>query len=426
MNAKGIVSFFLSTTMVFAGPADETPINHSLKVDSLKTHLLIALDSYESARDAYEKRGQSALIEEMPELTKDDQSFLRSKVGNLKPLPKVTLEGEDTLATSAEIKAKVVSLEKGVTLNVKGTVIEMELGGSIRTAFAEMESALKPKSAWLNFSWLNDAYAADSTIVTLSIVAILAAAFLGGKSYSNYKDEKASREKDLLPEDASEEQLDTYRKTHGLQADGSRGFGFLGGAGRAASRFWSSASTKDKKESVNFYGSGTWGASIADSIRKLGPNSLMMTRPPADLLKQCAGFGTLSETDRHKVWIAFFDSLSMAESGHNPNVRFVESFGVTSRGMLQISWASARGHGGTCAGATSINLHDPNFNLGCGVKIMENQLRKRGTLFTDSFYYWSVLSPAKNPSGFKRLSARLNYLKAIPDRWPAGCQVSAK
>jgi hypothetical protein len=191
--------------------------------------------------------------------------------------------------------------------------------------------------------------------------------------------------------------------------------------GRAASRFWSSATTKDKVESANFYGTGSWGASIVSALRKLGPSSRMMTQPPADLLQQCSGFAGLSEADKHKVWVAFFDALSMAESGHNPNVRYAESFGVTSRGMLQISWASARGHGGTCAGATAINLHSPEFNLGCGVKIMENQLRRRGTLFPDSYYYWSVLSPGKNTTGFKRFSARLNFLKAIPERWPAGC-----
>jgi type II secretory pathway pseudopilin PulG len=423
-----MISAFLCTSLAFANPqplaSDEMAIDHALRVNWIKTHLLLALDGYNSARDAYTSRGPDAFIEEMPELTKDDQSFLKEKLSSLRALPKISLEGENVLVASKSVRATVVSLENNVTLAVNGSTIVMPTIGSIRTTYPEMREALNQKTALLDFnfsSYLVSEAHADTTIVVLGIVAILAAAFLGGKSYSHYKDEKASDEKALLMENATNEQLGQYRRAHGQQPDGARNFGTLGNTRRTLSRFWSSASTKDKPQSAGFYEGGSWGNSIKDAIRKLGPNSRMMTQPPSDLIKQCSGFASLNEADKHKVWIAFFDALSMAESGHNPKVRFVESFGVTSRGMLQISWASARGHGGTCAGATANNLHDPNFNLGCGVKIMENQLRRRGTLFPESYYYWSVLSPTKNPSGFRRFSARLNHLKSNPDRWPAGC-----
>ncbi|HVJ64358.1 MAG TPA: hypothetical protein VM901_03800 [Bdellovibrionota bacterium] len=424
-SIRTALSLCLSAHFAVAQPAvkvdtDTVPLTHGLDAESLGTHLYFAIDRYESARDAYEKRGPTALIEEMPELSKEDSDFLRTRVGSLKPLPNVSVENGNTLSAPEGVKAEVLSLRNGVTLKVKGQTVSLPIGGSMRTAFEEMQKALGIKVA-RGLPLVREAWAADTTVVALSIVAVLASAFLAGKSYSNYQDEKQSRENELLAEDASEEQLTQYRQRHGLSADGSRRFGMWSAPGRAASRFWSSATTKDKVESANFYGTGSWGASIVSALRKLGPSSRMMTQPPADLLQQCSGFAGLSEADKHKVWVAFFDALSMAESGHNPNVRYAESFGVTSRGMLQISWASARGHGGTCAGATAINLHSPEFNLGCGVKIMENQLRRRGTLFPDSYYYWSVLSPGKNTTGFKRFSARLNFLKAIPERWPAGC-----
>lgn len=164
---------------------------------------------------------------------------------------------------------------------------------------------------------------------------------------------------------------------------------------------------------------------------KLAKSSLTNNPSPAmqqDLAKMCPGFASLAPQDKAKVWAGLFDAMAMAESSHNPNTTFQESFGPLSTGMLQISEVSAQGHynmcfksgrtGCSCGGATTSELKGPKFNLECGVTIMENQMATDRGIFGSRSYYWSVLNTTQN--GFPKVMGRLKAVKSS-GRWPAGC-----
>jgi hypothetical protein len=170
-------------------------------------------------------------------------------------------------------------------------------------------------------------------------------------------------------------------------------------------------------------GSKGWKAEYELALAEALKSSPLINDPSPqmqrDLVRMCPGFMALTPADRTRVWSAVFDAMSMAESAHNPSTTYRESFGPLSTGMLQISEASARGHGGNCQGATTQRLMDPIFNLKCGVSIMESQRRTGRSIFGNTSYYWSVLNTRQN--GFPKVMGRLNAVKADPVRWPAAC-----
>ena len=175
----------------------------------------------------------------------------------------------------------------------------------------------------------------------------------------------------------------------------------------------------DKALSYNFKRGGAWYNSLKSKLN----GSYLTSRSTADILNMCPRYNKLNNSARADFWISVFDALAYAESGHNPKTAYKESFGVVSRGLLQISHGSANGHRGYCAGSTSSNLHNPYKNLGCGVTIMTHQLQSRGQLLTQpSHYYWSVLNPQKNTGGYMRFRNRLAFLKWRGNPWPKACQ----
>jgi len=167
---------------------------------------------------------------------------------------------------------------------------------------------------------------------------------------------------------------------------------------------------------------------LQDKLSKSSLTANPSAAMQADLQKMCPAFSSLSPEDKSKVWAGLFDAMAMAESSHNPNNTYLESFGPTSTGMLQISEASARGHYNmcrksgradcSCGGATTSQLKDASFNLACGVTIMENQMATGRGIFGNRSYYWSVLNTTQN--GFPKVMGRLKAVKSSP-RWPQAC-----
>lgn len=426
MNLRGFFCFLISTSLAIGAekPALIKKDDKKLSPDLIKTHLFFAIDEYQSLKDAYDKTGPVALKSEFSYLSDENQKFLQKRLQGLKPLPDIQYKESDSFVVQNTYTVKVLSFQDPIKFKINDQEISFHSNASLEESLKLIESALKTKTlSWLGFELIPNAHASGA-LLALGAIGILLAGLFGARSYSSYKDSKRSEESDFSVETASKEQREAFYKTHGLNADGSRNFGFMVRSGRAFRSFWSSSSTKDKASSAEFYPNNSYSNNIKDAIRKLGPNSAMLKNPPKDLSNVCPNFASLSDDEKSNVWVAIFDSMSMAESGHDPNVHYAESFGVVSRGLLQISWASARGHGGHCSGANSTNLHDPSFNLKCGVKIMEDQIQKRGALFPTPSYYWSVLNHSAG-SGFKRFSSRLNHIKTNPQRWPVACNQSA-
>ncbi|MGB6727502.1 MAG: hypothetical protein WBE74_16540 [Terracidiphilus sp.] len=151
------------------------------------------------------------------------------------------------------------------------------------------------------------------------------------------------------------------------------------------------------------------------------------TALPADLLSPdlehqvkplCPRFRYLSDADRRAFWAYFFQALAGAEAGLKPttNVRHrepevavidtVTHRTVRQEGLLQLTYMDADRYGCDFDWAHDKELpeHDPaktilqpENNLLCGVKILENQLITRHEDLFSRKSYWVTLRP-RHPS----------------------------
>ena len=101
-------------------------------------------------------------------------------------------------------------------------------------------------------------------------------------------------------------------------------------------------------------------------------------------------------------WPKFFKALSKAESNHNPQATYKESFKngknkrVISSGLLQVSLESGLGY--KCPFKSQKDLFKPLLNLKCGLMIMDRWIQRDGVIYgkkssnwKGGARYWSVL-----------------------------------
>ncbi len=123
-------------------------------------------------------------------------------------------------------------------------------------------------------------------------------------------------------------------------------------------------------------------------------------------LLKCTSYNSANSYEKKRFWVLFIASIAHAESGLNPNTTFREKDGTLSSGLLQIDVASANRHSSRYTGFTfsQKDLFDPDKNLMAGLYILKHQIDGgifgerpdiRARLFTQSSYYWSVLTLKK-------------------------------
>jgi len=144
---------------------------------------------------------------------------------------------------------------------------------------------------------------------------------------------------------------------------------------------------------------------------------------PADLLSPqrqhavrslCPSFNQMSETDRRAFWAYFFQALAGAEAGlkptadvrhSQPEVAVIDP--VTHRvarqeGLLQLAYTDGQRYGCDFDWDADKNLpeHDPQKtilqpqnNLECGIKILDDQLMVQHRPLLSESSYWETLRP---------------------------------
>ena len=146
---------------------------------------------------------------------------------------------------------------------------------------------------------------------------------------------------------------------------------------------------------------------------------------PSDIKEFCPKYPQLGEVDRIEVWAQLLSKMTERESKFNPkafmyecnksknvygkNARYDSKRGwcmtgghkddggyVISRGLLQMSLATAKSYG--CDIQSASDLHDAKKNLSCAHTIMVKWVRddkrlagKVGTKWRGGARYWSVL-----------------------------------
>jgi len=101
---------------------------------------------------------------------------------------------------------------------------------------------------------------------------------------------------------------------------------------------------------------------------------------PKDIKDYCPKYKSATKSQKIKFWATLISGLSYFESTHSPDVLYKEKFKnaqgryVVSRGLLQISIVSSKGY--QCNITDENQLHQPQVNLHCGVKILNKLIRK--------------------------------------------------
>jgi len=143
-----------------------------------------------------------------------------------------------------------------------------------------------------------------------------------------------------------------------------------------------------------------WNVFLSDAIDDHGTSLTDENNIPADQMNSlCPGFFGASVNEKKAVWALFFASISRFESGFDPNSRYQEGSGLNyiySEGLLQLSYGDEKHHNDCKIDNNLQNILDPKVNLQCGVSIMRDQLKVRKVIFTNTHYYWSVLTNKKS------------------------------
>jgi len=128
----------------------------------------------------------------------------------------------------------------------------------------------------------------------------------------------------------------------------------------------------DKRKAGAEYTKITIEALERNGANLLDPNMKMNS---GGYSRYCKKYNTLDREDRIKFWLMFISGLSERESGFDPTTKFKEGFKdahgtIYSRGLLQMSIRSVNQSAYACNIKVAQDLHKPEVNINCAVKIM--------------------------------------------------------
>ncbi len=171
---------------------------------------------------------------------------------------------------------------------------------------------------------------------------------------------------------------------------------------------WESANVDGKK----------WTEHVLNRLDTLGTE--LTSTVTTDMQTFCPKFSRLSNLDRKYFWAYLMSAMVRFESNFRTNVTYQENFKdsngdyVISRGLLQISYESARGY--QCEMRQAQDLHDPYVNLECGIRILDRwigrDLRIAGQqsgAWRGGARYWAVLRSSS--SSYQKILDYLSQFK---------------
>jgi hypothetical protein len=169
----------------------------------------------------------------------------------------------------------------------------------------------------------------------------------------------------------------------------------------------------EKKEEL---GAESWDPQWDQFVESSLSPEMLSAAVARDVRPFCPRFATMSDVDKRAFWAYFFQALAGAEAGLKPttDVRHTEpevakrdlvtKRMVRSEGLLQLTYMDAKRYG--CAfdwekdrslpeKDPSKTILQPQNNLTCGVKILENQLITQRRPLLSRSSYWSTLQPGR-------------------------------
>ena len=168
---------------------------------------------------------------------------------------------------------------------------------------------------------------------------------------------------------------------------------------------------EEKKEEL---GGKTWDPQWDVVVESALPADLLSATAARAVRSYCPNFGREAEADKRAFWAYLFQALAGAEAGldsvadvHHTEAAVDKTDSVTGRpirqqGLLQLSYQDAEHYGCDMDWDADKKLghHNPESsilqpenNLMCGVKIMENQIITQHKPLLSRTSYWATLQP---------------------------------
>jgi hypothetical protein len=180
-------------------------------------------------------------------------------------------------------------------------------------------------------------------------------------------------------------------------------------------------------------GKPTWNPAWDQIVDDALPPELLSSRVARDVRPFCPRFKRMDDTERRAFWTYFFQALAGAEAGLQPtsDVRHPEMDMrdtvtrrmVRAEGLLQLTYMDADPYGCDFHWEKDKDLPhkdpaktilQPENNLTCGVKILDDQLIARKERLLSRTSYWETLRPGT--AGYKV------FLKQMTNV-PAACRI---
>lgn len=174
-------------------------------------------------------------------------------------------------------------------------------------------------------------------------------------------------------------------------------------------------------DSVNLdWGNNTWSLFLTTAIKDQLPK---LDKAKGDMKRFCPRYEALSPEGRVLAWAHLAVAIAKRESGYKPATVYMESNGVASIGLYQLSYGDRN-----CPKKQSDgDLKDPFVNIVCAVKLMGHFAELDGVVAAGGYVsygappakglarYWSVI---RVPD--KKSKHHLDFIKAQTAKAP-GC-----
>jgi hypothetical protein len=163
-----------------------------------------------------------------------------------------------------------------------------------------------------------------------------------------------------------------------------------------------------------------WTNFTAEALEEHG--QALLTMEPKDIKAFCPAYSKLGPEAIKSFWVHLISAMAFRESTFRPELTHTEKFtssngqNVISRGLLQLSHESVLQF--NCGNKTAKDLHDPQINLTCGVKVLNRWVSHDGVItgqvngkWIGGARYWAVLRSSKTLKAIRTLMGTLEFCK---------------
>lgn len=152
-------------------------------------------------------------------------------------------------------------------------------------------------------------------------------------------------------------------------------------------------------------GSREWTQMSFKALKNLG-SELASGELPRDYKLYCPQLRHANAEEIESFYVYLLSAIAQLESNFDPRLSYRENFKdsrgnyVVSRGLLQLSLESSRGY--KCSFRNEEEIHDPELNLRCGVRIINHWVARDALIgshtasgFRGASRYWAALRGEK-------------------------------